>query len=274
MLILTATHVVTTPASPLWTVLATLGGIAAVWVGYLGYRLTKRQDRSTVAAEEQAKKDVAGALEQTRQQQMAQVVQTLDGLHGALWGRMEGTTKVPGIAEVVVGDGNGNKDLRTIANTTQGQIKDLEERQLVIGETVNEARLNAAKAVEVAAEVAANAERLIKTHLEDDMRKFKGVEGRLEDILTVAREALHGVETINGLTLGQLAERGEGRDIATTVPPGKRTKRDKSSADHTLGHSGSPEPKRSTSNVATPRPKKAPVKKAVKKRGQPPSRPR
>ena len=233
VLILTATRVVTTPANPLWTVLATMGTIAGIGVAWLGYRLLKRQDHAALAAEEQAKKDVAGALEQTRQQQMAQVVQTLDGLHGALWGRMEGTTKVPGIAEVVVGDGNGNKDLRTIANTTQGQIKDIEERQLVIGETVDEARLNAAKAVEVAAEVAANTERLhedsvrqIKAHLEDDMRKFEGVEGRLEDILTVAREAVHGVETINGLTLGQLAERVEGRDIATTVPPGKRTKRD------------------------------------------------
>ena len=247
----TATKIVTTPASPLWTVVATIGTLAGVGVAFLAYRLTRRQARADSIAQEQAKKDAADALERQRQEQMTKVVQTLDGLHGAFWGRMEGTTKIPGMAEVVSGDGNGNKDLRTVTNQITARLGDMEQRQVVIAETVDEARINAAKAVEVAAKVAANAERFhedslrqISEHLADDTDRFATVDGRLGEILTVAQEAVHGVETINGLTLGQLAERIEGRDIMANTTPSTRSPQQQAyveaAADQEMGPDDSP----------------------------------
>ena len=135
MIVVAAARVVTTPASPLWTIVATLATVAAVWVAWIGYRLARKQGLQT--------------LEQKRQDQMTEVVTTLNGVHAAVFGTKEGESVIPGIRQIALE--NGEKISET-ADAAADAVKD---------------------AALVAAQANAGALGALDEHIQDDLKVHK-----------------------------------------------------------------------------------------------------
>ncbi len=205
MLVATATRIIATPQSPWTAILATAGTIVGVCLAYLGLRLARRQAR-------QSEKDRAGALETKRQEQMDTVVALLVKVTDTLFGHTEGNTKFLGVAEVIVGDGNGK-------GTIRDRIGNVEHQQLAIVGMVTAVQSTAGAATDDLADMTRTLGQTLHTideHVEDD----KKIHAKTTEQLTAVLEAL---ETINGLPIGRLSERREGDHIEATVAEADRT---------------------------------------------------
>jgi hypothetical protein len=121
-----AARVITTPQSPWTDLLATAVPLVGAYLAYLAYRLSKRQARAQEAAAERAVKDQADTLETKRQEQMATVVTTVGRLDSAVFGYVRGATRVPGLTDVIVGNGDGTiRDRVTrLAATVEEHVED------------------------------------------------------------------------------------------------------------------------------------------------------
>jgi hypothetical protein len=165
---------------------------------------------------------------------------SLRRMHEAMFGYTEGSTSVPGVQSIIVGDGNGGslsaiaKDARDTANGIAARqtfiegevdtIKDMATAAATLGSD-NKATLEEMVTASSAASMA------IDAHIADDLSIHRTQGVATAELIDKVDSVLEEVQTFNGVSAVLLAERAEGRRIDADIPPGDQTTSEKGYVD-------------------------------------------